>query len=143
MRIARFLRLPGHDRVLLAQAALFLVAIRLCLWVVPFSRVQRLVERFAEPSSRTSHAIVDARRIAWAVDAAARSVLIDNCLARAVTAQVLLRRFGYEGDIRIGVAREPGGGFVAHAWVESDGHVLIGDDELERYQTTSGPGRIA
>lgn len=143
MRIARFLRLPGNDKALLAQAALLLVVIRLCLWVVPFSRVQRLVEWFTEPASRTSHATPDARRIVWAVDAAGRSVLIDNCLARAVTAQVLLTRLGYSGDIRIGVAREPNGGFVAHAWVESDGHVLIGDDELERYETASGPGRIA
>ena len=143
MRAARFLRLTHRDQALLAQAAGLIVAIRLCLWVVPFSLVQRLVERFTDPTSRTSHGTADSRRIAWAVDAAARSVLIDNCLARALAAQVLLTRLGHDAEIRIGVARKPDGSLVAHAWVESGGEVLIGDEELERYEAASGPGRIA
>jgi hypothetical protein len=35
--------------------------------------------------------------------------------------------------VRIGVAKEDGERFVAHAWVESEGRIVIGGYETERY----------
>ena len=75
-------------------------------------------------------------RIAWAV--AAASPLVpggSNCLLRAIAAGLMLRQFGYDAALLIGVAKAPDGGLAAHAWLESAGEVVIGDFELERYVT--------
>jgi hypothetical protein len=142
MRVARFLLLPTRDQALLARTTLLLAAIRVSLWVMPFSRVQRMVARSARPQHGTP-AGDDARRISWAIHLAGRGLSIDNCLSRALAGQVLLTRAGHDAVVRIGVARDAHGSLVAHAWVESAGNVVIGDDELERYQAATGPGRIA
>ena len=142
MKVARFLRLPTRDQALLARTTSLLAAIRVALWVMPFSRVQQMVARSARPQhgAPTSD---DARRISWAIHVAGRGLSIDNCLSRALAGQVLLARGGHDAVVRIGVARDAHGRLVAHAWVESGGNVVIGDDELERYQAATGPGRIA
>jgi hypothetical protein len=49
-----------------------------------------------------------------------------TCLPRALAAGSLLARYGYDSTLRIGVARDDGE-FAAHAWVERDGVVTIGD----------------
>ncbi|MBM2813159.1 MAG: hypothetical protein HW416_3918 [Chloroflexi bacterium] len=52
------------------------------------------------------------------VEAAADRLLIGaTCLPRAMTLWWLLRRYGVETDLRIGV-RKQGPAFQAHAWVE-------------------------
>lgn len=58
-----------------------------------------------------------------------------TCLDRAVVASVLCSRSGFAPLLRIGVRRTPSGGFDAHAWVEFDGHVVLGQvRELAEFQ---------
>ena len=52
-----------------------------------------------------------------------------DCLPRALTIFVLLRRQGVPATLRIGVKRFP---FGAHAWVECLGEVL--DDFVDNWQ---------
>jgi hypothetical protein len=40
--------------------------------------------------------------------------------------QVLLARTGCQSRLRIGVTRNPKGTFIAHAWLEKDGVILVG-----------------
>lgn len=47
-----------------------------------------------------------------------------RCLVRAVAAQRMLRRRGWPALLHLGVA--PGPPLRAHAWVTSDGHVVVG-----------------
>ena len=47
-------------------------------------------------------------------------------------ALIMLRQLGYEPELKIGVARE-GRLLDAHAWVECDGHIVVGDAGLDRY----------
>ena len=75
-------------------------------------------------------------RIAWTV--AAASPLVpggSNCLLRAIAAGLMLRHYGYDAALMIGVAKVPDGRLAAHAWLESAGAVVIGGFELERYVT--------
>jgi Transglutaminase-like superfamily len=47
----------------------------------------------------------------------------------------LLRRRGFVTDLRIGVMRGDSGRLEAHAWVELDGRILIGQTpSLERFE---------
>lgn len=77
-------------------------------------------------------------RIAWAVTAASRYVIKATCLIRALTLQVLLQKQGYDATLRIGVIRNEESLLQAHAWVESQGKILMGGSELGNYTTLIG-----
>jgi len=75
-----------------------------------------------------------ATRIAWAVKAASRYVPAANCLPRALATQTMLRQRGYPARIYIGLAKAEAGQLEAHAWVESEGKILMGGlQDLARY----------
>jgi hypothetical protein len=52
---------------------------------------------------------------------------------RALASEYVLGRCGYPSELKIGVAKSAAGELAAHAWLESDGRVVIGEFELDRY----------
>jgi hypothetical protein len=73
-------------------------------------------------------------RVTWAIEAASHYVPGgSNCLVRALASEYVLGRFGYRSELKIGVAKSAAGEFAAHAWLESEGRVVIGEFELDRY----------
>ncbi len=129
-RALNFLRLPPADRRLALQAALWLVAARLALWLLPFDRVRALATRAA--ARHSSGPSLAPGRVAWAVETTARSIPQASCLTQALAAQVMLERAGEHPEIHLGVATDRGE-FEAHAWLELHGRPLVGDHELHRY----------
>jgi hypothetical protein len=70
---------------------------------------------------------LDAEQIYTAVNKSGRNFLgVDSCFPQALVGEMLLKRGGYPAKLRIGVNKEQGGEFKAHAWVEMDGNVVIG-----------------
>lgn len=134
-RLQKFLVLPSEERRLLVQASFWLGAVRIALRVVPFGGLLNRMEMVARHPA--SH--VNAERITWAVDTASRYIPgARTCLPRALATTILLRRAGHPADLRIGLARGSGSRTEAHAWVESEGRVVIGAQERERYVLISG-----
>ena len=72
-------------------------------------------------------------RVGWAIRKAANHVPRATCLTQALAAQLLLSRFHYASQLCIGIARKEDGGMDAHAWIEAEGRVVIGGEELERF----------
>jgi Transglutaminase-like superfamily len=135
-RVRRFLLLPGREKLLLLQAALLLSTTRTALALLPFQTVRRSLSRLARPKHTLPPQQSDVNRIVWATEAAVRRLpWIGTCLTQALTAHVLLGRIGYDTNLRIGVTRDDAGEFVAHAWLEKDDEVVIGElgEELQRY----------
>jgi hypothetical protein len=132
--LRRFLHLPAFERWLLVRAALLLGVLRLGLWLLPFQTLRRLVGTFTARSKRVRDAKrLSKTRVVWAVETAARyGSPTATCLTQALAAQVLLARRGYPALLHIGVVRSKNK-LQAHAWVESEGEVVIGGFELERY----------
>lgn len=124
LSLRKFLRLSAADRSLLVHSFLLIGTARLALWVLPFNVVRRLMARRARGSS-TRHATTE--RIGWAISAAKRFVPKGNCLPQALAAESLLVRDGHPVEFRIGVVKTGQGGLEAHAWVESDGRLVVGD----------------
>ena len=121
--------LAERDRRLFVWSAFLLGSIRLGLWLLPFERLRCLLARAARWSCQAS-----ADRVVWAVRAASRYVPMSTCLTQALATQVLLGRADRPASVRIGVARDRGGRLRAHAWVESQGKVLIGGlEDLAHY----------
>jgi hypothetical protein len=112
---------------------MLVAAVRAGLSILPFATLRRLVARLMVPMRGVAreHGVVD--RIAWAVPAASRYVPRATCLTQALSAQVLLARRGYPAELRIGVARDSHGAFNAHAWVEHDGRIIVGELGYEEF----------
>jgi hypothetical protein len=130
-RLVRFFRLRRDERTLFVRALALVALVRAGLWLLPFRRLESLLKRWEKPSVRRG--APPAERIAWAVQAASRYVPRSTCLVQALAGGLLCRRAGFTVDVHIGVARGPAAGLDAHAWLASDGRVLLGDEELERY----------
>jgi hypothetical protein len=134
--LVKFLWLPAADRNFLIRVVLVVWAVRLMLWLLPFRNVRELLTRFSgAEKARVSPEEVPLERVAWAVTIASRYVPAASCLTQALVTKVLLGRLGHHAIVRIGVARSEQGEFQAHAWVESNGKIVIGGSEasLQRY----------
>jgi hypothetical protein len=111
---------------------------RIGLWVVPFRALQRVAERLARPRSGSIDPPPgEADRLGWAVASAARFVPWACGLTQALAAKTLLARRGHPAEVRLGVARDEHGRFLAHAWVESSGRIVVGEHERERFTPLS------
>jgi hypothetical protein len=130
-RLRKFFLLPATERLLLARALAFLVTIRFALWLIPFRTLRRALAKLVQIPTSPVQNRFSAERVAWAVQATSRYVPRATCLTQALALHILLKRAGLQSRIRIGVAKNEQ--FESHAWVESQGKVVIGDCGLERY----------
>lgn len=135
-RLRKFLHLPKRDRFLLASTALLLGTIKLGLLLLPFQTLRHLLARMTLAHSQLQQADqACVGKVVWAVEVASRYMPGGaKCLAQALATQVLLGRRGHPADLRIGVAKGETGKLEAHAWVESQGNIVIGSlADLARY----------
>ncbi len=135
--LSKLLRLPAPERRLVLQAGALLVAVQLALVCTSPLQVRRLLGRLR---GRPPHHSVPAELVVWAVQAVARHFprAGDTCLTRALAAELLLLHYGHTAALRIGVARVGVHQFAAHAWVESDGHIVLGAAERPAYTELAG-----
>lgn len=130
--LRKFFRLHSSDQRLLIACGALLGAIRIGLWLIPFRALRRFLGSMHGAHGETRKTEPqELQRIIWAVSAAGRCLpKAGNCLAQALATQVMLRRCGQDSTLRIGVARSNDGHFMAHAWLEADGRILIGGSPL-------------
>ncbi|MGI8500656.1 MAG: lasso peptide biosynthesis B2 protein, partial [Hassallia sp.] len=107
---------------------------RLGLWLMPFRTLLKLLAKISRQSEQQLTNQVSVRKIACSVNAISRYMPGVKCLARALTTQVLMSRYGHSCELRIGVAKAEGGKLEAHAWIEYQGLVVIGNlTDLSRF----------
>ncbi|HXA97940.1 MAG TPA: lasso peptide biosynthesis B2 protein [Candidatus Dormibacteraeota bacterium] len=136
--LGKFRRLSSGDQRLLVMAAVLLAAIRLGLAVLPYRKIRGLVDHLARVGSRHHPApTASPERIAWAVTRASHAVPAATCLPQALAARVLLERRGHPARVRVGISRTEGDRLLAHAWVESEGRIVLGGADLARYTRLS------
>ena len=85
---------------------------------------------YVAQSNQRSQGPLTPDKIGWAIQVVSRRVPRASCLTQALAAQMILARYGYNSQLRVGVTRESPDGFRAHAWVESDGKIIVGAGEL-------------
>ncbi len=131
----KFFALPRAKQSSLLKAILLLWVCRLGLWLLPFKTLRTLLTKISVFSKRRP-AKVDT--IIWAVAVGSRYVFGASCLTQALAGQVLLHQHNAPALLRIGVAKNERGAFQAHAWVERQGRILIGNSpQLSRYTPLS------
>lgn len=132
-QLRKFRNLTSSDRQLLLNAVFLLGAIRLGLWLLPFPTLRRLLAKMTQnPKAQTQ---ISLSKVVWAVAAASRYTPGGvKCLARALATQILLIQRGHQAQLRVGVAKGAGGNLEAHAWIESQGKIVVGGiKNLGRY----------
>lgn len=123
-RLFKFVRLSRYIW-LLFKTFIMLGTIGLGLRQLSFARLRKLLSFFGRQTILASSDRMEVDRIVWAVDKCSQYMPGVKCLARALTTEVLMNQYGYQPQLRIGVSKRSGK-LEAHAWVESQGRVLIG-----------------
>lgn len=130
----RIRALDGPRRRAVAVAAVRLLHARLLLRLRAFPVVLKGVEQAAaRPASGLRRPLSpdELRRMIWAVNVVGRRMFPNTpCLTQAVVTHGLLLRNGHPSQLRIGVRKDGEGRFGAHAWVESEGRVVVGGEAL-------------
>jgi transglutaminase superfamily protein len=137
--LGKFLRLAARDWRLLARAAVFLIAAKIALRMTSVADARNALARFLAAGRRPAIP-PSPERITWAVATAGRVIPgLRNCLLQALAAEAFLARAGYDCRLQIGAAKDGPHKLVAHAWLERDGRILLGDFEPARFRklTTS------
>jgi hypothetical protein len=136
--LERLRRLPAEQRALLVQSTLWVACMSVAVQVMTTERLRRAAARLAKSHRAGSPSRPSAQRVGWAVAAAGRRIPGARCLPRALAAQIILGRLGYEPTVHYGVRHDPPGSLRAHAWVSCDGEIVVGGEEASRFQTLKG-----
>jgi hypothetical protein len=134
IRLFNFFRMGVGDRQLLIMTLVILATMRLGLWLMPFRTLLKVLAKISQQSEQQTTNQVSVGKIAWAVNAVSRYMPGVKCLARALTTQVLMSRYGHSCELRLGVAKGEKGTIKAHAWIEYQGLIVIGNlTDLSRF----------
>jgi hypothetical protein len=129
-RMGQAARLKPADRTLLARCWAALAITRLNLSVRSNAWLRRQIisqPRAANPSAASP----PVERVCWAIGVASRLVPGSSCLCQALAARRVLASSGHLSVLRIGVA-VASEAFQAHAWLESQGSIVIGQPSDEK-----------
>lgn len=135
-KIQKFLHLKSNERYLLIETFLLLNLIRISFLVLKFPALQNILNKI---SQFNPHEIVCSEeltdKIVWRVEISSQlSPGGVKCLARALLVHTLMKRAGFNPILRIGVTDNPLKNFQAHAWVEYEGKIVIGNlPDLKKY----------
>ena len=126
--LKKFLSLDSSERMLLLQTFVLVWTASTFLRLLPFAIVQKLFASRVAPPGRM-HRRRPIERLLLAIAVAGGYVSGTTCLSLALAGRMILNRYGYNAHLQIGVAKDHTGSFGAHAWLESEGTIVIGGQE--------------
>ena len=131
-RIHKFLKLSSAEKRLLIRVWILIGTIRLGLKLLSFSTLKKI---FISIKSLLVFSIDEfsEEQLTRAITVASRYIPRTTCLVQALALQLLLQQAGRQACLHIGVNYGIGGRLEAHAWVESQGRILIGGFDHNRY----------
>jgi hypothetical protein len=126
-KVSTLRHLSGRQRRLLCEAVICLAVARLSVVLIPARFLTAWLANCPRTATdSTGQALL--REIRFAVITAARNVPWNAvCLPQAIAGKFMLARRGCASTLRLGVARTPAGGLLAHAWLEADGQIVVGE----------------
>lgn len=123
--LRKLLAMSAEERRLLTQALWLNLQARTLLALWPIDRLRAWAGRLGTGGADAEHLIRAGR-------AASRRLPFATCLSSALALQRHLGQNGHACELHIGVARE-NGAIVAHAWIERNGTVVLGEEEQTQY----------
>lgn len=137
-RVQTLRAMSARERLLHIRIGLLLATIRFALTVLPYRVVCRAIDTVSmRPDPARLRDPDFASECAAAIVRMSRYVPRATCLVQAHTLRFLMQKHGLPVDMRIGVQKH-GDELSAHAWVESEGAVILGRVRgLARYNVLS------
>ncbi len=134
-KLYKFAVLPLRGKWLYSNTAFWLLAVKAGLYLLPFERLHGWLARFGKPASKAldpASKFPDSEAIREITEAISRlgrflAPLRISCLPQALVGDLLLRRRGFDVQLKIGVLKKLDDQLVAHAWLEHQGRVILGD----------------
>jgi hypothetical protein len=118
------------DQRLLMNALVVVCCVRLGLWLMPLGELTKIAKkiapRFADSGRPQIPNFQLTKKVCSSVRRVSRYVPSASCLTQALATQVLLARRGQVSTLQIGVKKGDEDQLKAHAWVESNGRIIIG-----------------
>lgn len=125
--------MSGTERWLIVEAVVSLGAARAAILLVPFRWIAPWLERKPRGSGRSiapDPALTG--RVGRAVTTAAHHVPWNAvCLPQAMAAKFMLARRGYTSTLHLGVARTGADDLIAHAWLEAENAIVVGERGID------------
>lgn len=128
----RFIKLPSREKKLALETLFWVLTIRIMVWIFPFQYVQKKVQKIAKHLASDQKKI-SIQKIRSMIVNISKYVPRATCLVQALVGYILYTKHGYNTKIKIGVLTE-NGVFEAHAWLEYQGGVVLGQSE-KKYKT--------
>lgn len=126
-RIGKWNTLPASGKLAFLKAAICLTLIKAGLTFLPFGSFRKVFQWFTNSDTTQEFSRQQIDLIVWAVDTAANLLPFELlCLPRALATKFLLRK-APALTLEIGVEVNPAKQFEAHAWVEKNGKIIIGE----------------
>ncbi len=125
-RLLKFRMLSNEYRKCLLTSCVVLAFVKLGLVTIRYNRLRRMIPPATEDAPA---ALLD--KLGWCIPRAARFIWGASCLTQALAMQMILAKKGYRTELCIGARRNPDGVFLAHAWLRSNGRVVLGGSETE------------
>jgi len=118
-RLAKLVRLPWQDKLLLGEAWLRLGAARFSILTVSF---MKLASGWGTPMFETFREEPPGRplvgQVKWAISTASSyTPWKSNCLPQAITGKQMLQKRGLRSTLYLGLLRVRNGEVAAHAWL--------------------------
>ena len=126
--LSKFAAFPWRVKMLYCNTALWLLAVKVGLYLLPFERLRGWLAHFDEPVGKQAD-MEEMRVIIRAIERMGQVLapLRINCLPQALVGAKFLRRKGFDVELKIGVLKNRGDQLTAHAWLEYNGQVILGD----------------
>lgn len=131
--------LSWREKRLYFNAALWLIAVKVGLCLLPFNRLRGWMARVDQTDGKPAD-FKEMRAIIQAIERVSQLLPIFqiNCLPKALVGHRLLCQQGFDVQIKIGVLKNHDDQLAAHAWLEYQGRVILGDLRgLERFTAFS------
>jgi hypothetical protein len=144
-KLRKALALSALEWLLIAQAWMWFAAVEVGLRCMSLRTLLRIIQPLGNPRTATkeereTHRAVP-QRAAKCVELASRlHVPNSTCLRKALVLYALLARRGFDAQLLIGVAKATNGQLDAHAWLECQGKILLGEPATGRYSTLCALG---
>lgn len=138
-KVYRFFILPNYEKKIISQAIGWLMFFRLLLWFVSYKRLKSIFS-FEDTDSLNSTNVDwgKIKIVTRSVKKCSQYLPFMTCLVQALATRKILNSIGQSSSIKLGVGRDDDNNFVAHAWVEANGRIIIGkSNDFYRYSLMS------
>ena len=135
-RLYKFFHLSLEDKILFFKAIVLVGVFKISLLIFPLKLVQQFVDYVTQELSKPK--TIPQEKISWCIKTVGNYLLgPKSCLPVALAAKVLLKQNGYPATINIGVYKGNEINLEAHAWVESEGKIIVGEETMQYYTPLS------